>query len=404
MSQIKILRVITRMNVGGPALHVQILAEGLARRGYDTLLAFGKCQPEEGDLPAELPSGHRVVAIDNMARSISPLRDMTATWRLYRLMRRERPAIVHTHTAKAGLAGRVAAFAAGVPVVVHTFHGNSLGGYFSPLASTVLCRIEKLLARFTDIICVVSAQQEREIADRYRVAPRAKIRVVPLGLNLNEDLGQPVALPRDGVLRVGWLGRMVPIKGVPLLAAIIEETLRRDVPVQFLVAGDGPEGRCLGDVCGRYGRERLEWNGWERDVRAFIGRCDVLIQTSANEGTPVALIQGMAGGRPFVSTPAGGVVDLVCGSARLEQNGCRWHANGVLAPPHPAAFADTLEHLVRNPDLVPQMGLAGRRVAGDRFHAERLVDDIDNLYRELLHERPTTVPCYEAPKLTGESG
>jgi len=404
MSQIKILRVITRMNVGGPALHVQILSEGLARRGYKVVLAAGKCQAEEGDLPAELPPGHEMVAIENLARSISPLRDLTAAWKLYRLMRRERPAIVHTHTAKAGLVGRIAAFAAGVPIVVHTFHGNSLSGYFSPRVSALLCRIEKLLARFTDRICVVSAQQEREIADRYRIAARAKIRVVPLGLKLGEDLRTPIACSREGVLRVGWLGRMVGIKGVPLLAAVIEEAARRNLPVRFLVAGDGPESGCLDDIARRYGPERLQWNGWERDVRGFIGGCDLLLQTSANEGTPVALIQGMAAGRPFLSTPAGGVVDLVCGPTR-EQDGCRWYANGVLAPADAPAFVNAIEHMLGDPVLLPQMGLAARRFAAERFQAERLVDDVDRLYRELILERlAANAPYSELQKLTGESG
>jgi glycosyltransferase involved in cell wall biosynthesis len=192
---------------------------------------------------------------------------------------------------------------------------------------------------------------------------------------------------------------------VPLLAAIIEETVRRNLPVQFLVAGDGPESGCLDDIARRYGPRRLQWNGWERDVRGFIGRCDLLIQTSANEGTPVALIQGMAAGRPFVSTPAGGVVDLVSGPDRSDLNGCRWYTNGVLAPRDPGAFVDTIERLVTDPAVIPQMGLAARRFAAERFQAKRLVDDIDRLYRELLHERlPAKAAYSELRKLTGESG
>jgi glycosyltransferase involved in cell wall biosynthesis len=262
-----------------------------------------------------------------------------------------------------------------------------------------------MLARFTDRICVVSAQQEREIADRYHIAPRAKIRVVPLGLDLSEDLRQPVASPRDGVLRVGWLGRMVGIKGIPLLAAVIEEVARRDLPIRFLVAGDGPERGRLEDIAERFGPDRLQWNGWQQDVRGFIGGCDILMQTSLNEGTPVALIQGMAAGRPFVSTPVGGVVDLVSLPALREQDGCLWHANGVLTPPNPVTFANTLEYLLRDPALIPRMGLAARRFAAERFQAERLVDDMDRLYRELIHECSLAKPQYsELRRLTGESG
>ena len=405
MKRLKILRVITRLNVGGPSLHVQVLAEGLEQRGYEVVLAAGKCLAEEGDLPVEISPGQELVVIENLARSISPLRDLAAAWRLYRLMRRERPAIVHTHTAKAGLVGRIAACMAGVPIIVHTFHGNSLSGYFSPRVSTLLCRIEKLLGQFTDRICVVSTQQEREIADRFRIAPRSKIRVVPLGLKLGEDLRQPVAGLRDGVLRVGWLGRMVGIKGIPLLAAVIDEVARRDLPVRFLVAGDGPERGCLEAVAERCGPDRVQWNGWQQDVRGFIAECDILMQTSVNEGTPVALIQGMAAGRPFISTPAGGVVDLVSLPALHEQDGCNWHVNGVLTPPNPVHFANTFEYLLRNPALVPRMGLAARCFAAERFQAERLVDDMDRLYRELIHECLPAKPRYsELRRLTGESG
>lgn len=405
MEQIRILRVITRLNVGGPALHVQILSDGLARRGYRTVLAAGQCLPGEGDLPVELPPSHRSVTIEKLARSISPLRDLAAVWKLYRIMRQERPAIVHTHTAKAGLVGRVAACAAGVPVVVHTFHGNSLSGYFSPLASAVFRGIEKLLALSTDRICVVSEQQRREIVDQHRIAPHSKVRVVPLGLDLAEELRLPVAQSDNRVLRVGWLGRLVGIKGVPLLAAIIDESARRGLPVQFQVAGDGPERACLQEVAQRYGPDRLQWNGWRRDVAAFIAGCDVLIQTSANEGTPVALIQGMAAGRAFISTPAGGVVDLVRPPQLMAQNGCRWFANGVLAPPDPAPFADAFEHLVGNPGSVRRMGSEARRFAAERFQAERLVNDMDRLYRELIAARLPAMSRFAAlPKLTGESG
>jgi glycosyltransferase involved in cell wall biosynthesis len=404
VKHVKILRVITRMNVGGPALHVQML-EQLARRGYDTVLAAGTCLPDEGDLPVELPAGHKLVIIGKLARSVSPVRDLAAAWTLYRLMRRERPAIIHTHTAKAGLLGRLAACAAGVPIVVHTFHGNSLSGYFSPRASALICRIEKMLARFTDCICVVSAQQEREIADRYRIAPRRKLRIVPLGLDLTEELRKPVADPDNRMLRVGWLGRMVGIKGMPLLVAIIEESVRRKLPVQFLVAGDGPERRYLQEAAERYGPDRLRWDGWRDDAGAFIDGCDLLIQTSANEGTPVALIQGMASGRPFVSTPAGGVVDLVCHPVLHEEDGCRWFANAVLALPNPSSFVNAFECLIRNPAMVRQMGSTARCFAGERFQGERLLDDMDHLYRELIEARLRFTNVHSPLRgLTGELG
>jgi glycosyltransferase involved in cell wall biosynthesis len=346
-------------------------------------VAAGTCDEREGDIPARIPPGAAITPLNAMSRAISPLRDLAAVWQAYRLMRRERPAIVHTHTAKAGMVGRVAAYAARVPFVVHTFHGNSMSGYFSPVASAIMRGIERVLARFTDRICVVSAQQLEEISGRFKVASRAKVRVVPLGLDLTTELRQPLPELRHGVLTVGWLGRLVEIKDVPLLVAIIEEAVRRGVPIRFFVGGDGPKRALLRDAVARYGPGRLRWTGWERDVSGFLGECHLLVQTSRNEGTPVALIQGMAAGRPFVSTAAGGVVDLARGPVLHEKSGCDWYANAVLAEPQPAAFVDAFQRFLSQPGLLRHMGSSARDFAAERFHSERLVADMDRLYREL---------------------
>jgi glycosyltransferase involved in cell wall biosynthesis len=405
MAQVKVLRIITRMNVGGPALHVLLLSDGLARRGYETLLAAGTCDEAEGDLPLSIPPEQIVLAVENLARSISPGLDLKAAWKLYGLIRRERPAIVHTHTAKAGLVGRIAAAAAGVPVVIHTFHGNSLTGYFSPRVSAVMRAVEKFLARFTDCICVVSAQQQEEIAGRFHIAPRAKIRVIPLGLDLSEELRQPLPDASGRKLRVGWLGRMVPIKGVPLLAGVIDEAARRELPVQFLVGGDGPERAWLENAARRHAPDRLLWNGWEQNPCRFIAGCDVLLQTSINEGTPVALIQGMAAGRPFLSTPAGGVVDLASSPMPRRDDSCRWFGNCVLAEPSPTSFANALGRLSGDAARVREMGANARRFAAARFQAGRLVDEMDLLYRELIAEHlQASAPYTSLQKLTGDLG
>jgi glycosyltransferase involved in cell wall biosynthesis len=381
---LKIVRVITRMNAGGPAVHVCLLAEGLEERGYQSLLVAGVCEEEQGDIPARIPPDLQMATVPWLSRSISPLRDLAALWSVYRLIRREKPSIVHTHTAKAGMVGRVAALLAGVPIIVHTFHGNSLRGYFSPLASAVFRRIERLLARITDRICVVSNQQLEEISGEFRVARAEKIRVIPLGLDLEAELRQPLPQLSDGVLRVGWIGRLVEIKGVPLLIATIEEAARRDLPIEFLVAGDGPERKQIQTAVDRFGSGRVRWSGWVRDICDFAASCHVLIQTSKNEGTPVALIQGMAAGRPFVSTAAGGVVDLVIGAPLRREGGCGWYRNGVLASADPISLASALEHFLSSPSCLEQMGSAARQFAAERFRKERLAADLDLLYRELL--------------------
>lgn len=375
------MRVITRLNIGGPAIHTLLLTREMAAREYRTVLVAGSCEPEDGDMGYLAGAGDSVRWVPELSRSVRPWRNLRALWRLWRLLRQERPAIVHTHTAMAGCLGRLAAILSGAPVIVHTFHGNSLAEYFSRRQSGLFRRIERLLARFTDALCVVSEQQAGELSAGFHIAPAHKFRVVPLGLDLDDYLAlRPPA--NRGPLVVGWFGRMVPVKNVALLAATIEEVLRRGIDVRFVIAGDGPELSALDRV-----RHRVEWLGWQREILPAMARCDVVLQTSRNEGTPVALIQGMAAARPFVSTPAGGVVDMVTGGLARAGAGARWYANGVLAESRAGALAGALVALAEDRARVSRMGLAGRAFARRQYRKEALVENLDALYRELLQKR-----------------
>jgi len=387
--QPKLLSILTRLNIGGPAIQVTLLNRQLARLGYDTTLVTGSCEPHEADMTWLLQPADRVILLPQMSRSVSPARDLAALWQLYRLIRRERPDIVHTHTAKAGALGRIAAFLARVPVIVHTFHGNSLSGYFSAPASLLARLAERALARLTDRICGLSPRQLRELAHTLAIAPPEKFCLTPLGLDLAPELALPAPAPPDPCLTVGWLGRFVPVKNVPLLAGIVDETLRRSSHIRFLVAGDGPDRQHLQQAIARSGGH-LEWLGWQTDVTPMLARCHLLIQTSRNEGTPVALIQGMAAARPFISTPAGGVVDMMAGPIWKETTNAKWYSNGVLADPHPAAFADAIVELAADPYQLARMGTNARDLAVTQYQQSRLMNDLDCLYRDLLAGHPAT--------------
>jgi len=313
---------------------------------------------------------------------VGPWNNVRALLQLWRLIRDERPTIVHTHTAMAGCVGRLAAGVAGVPIVVHTFHGNSLRHYFSPAASAVFLRIERWLAKVTDAICVVSEQQAVELSEELHVAPRGRFRVVPLGIDLSPYLGIPPPDVTDGRLRVGWLGRLVAVKDPALLLGVIESVASQDLPVEFHVAGDGPARDAIEAAVRRHG-SRMVWHGWQQDIAPLLGRCHMLMQTSMNEGTPLALIQGMAAARPFVSTSVGGVVDMVSGMAeRLV--GADWFRNGVLVPRGAEAFTRVLGEMSRCPSRLIAMGRNGRQFAVERHSKERLCKDLDALYRELI--------------------
>lgn len=383
--EIRVLRLFSRLNIGGPSIHVILLTAGLRERGYETLLVVGQEEDREGNLLGL--AGERGVSCTQLAglgREIRLLADLGALWRLGRLMRSFRPDIVHTHTAKAGVLGRLAARLAGVPVVVHTYHGHVLHGYFGPLKSAFFRNAERLLGHASDALLAVSEAVRQDLVG-FGVAPESKIRVVPLGLEL-EPLCQP--LPR-GVLRrktgmpldaplVGVVGRLVPIKDIPTFleaAALVHKSFPS---CHFAIVGDGQERRLLEECLPRLALGgAVHFLGWRRDMDAVYGDLDVVVNSSRNEGTPVALIEALAAARPVVATRVGGTPDLLGEQER-----------GLLVPPaDPVALAEAILDCLRRPEAARARALAGRSHVLSKHGVGRLVADIDGLYRELLAER-----------------
>lgn len=379
---LRVLRVITRLNIGGPTVHVNLLTRGLRERGFETTLVAGACSAEDGVAGPGSDVAGSTVRIPEMSKELAPIRDGVALFKLIRLMRAQRPDIVHTHLSKAGVLGRIAALVTGVPVVVHTFHGNTLSAYFSRSANEIFRMVEKALAWGSTCICVVSEQQQREMTERFRIGPREKVRVIPLGLDLwRYSAIEPLTgAPRN--LTVGWVGRMVPIKNVPLLTDIIRTCRARNLKMRFLIAGGGPGEPQILKLMSEIPAGNVAYLGWQTDISKVLAQCDVLIQTSRNEGTPLALIEGMAAGRPFVSTAVGGVTDMVSGQAEASGQS-QWFENGVLCEPSAAAFCDVLQHLQRDVHRLSAMGRSAREFASLHYSSRRLVTDIADLYWDL---------------------
>lgn len=382
--EIRILRLFSRLNIGGPSLHVVLLTAGLEERGYRTRLVIGQEAPGEGnllDFAAE--RGVRCLRMAGLGREIRPLADLWVTWELFRLMRREHPHIVHTHTAKAGAVGRVAAILARTPIVVHTYHGHVLSGYFGQLKTFLFRTIEALLARGTDVLVAVSAAVKRDLVG-LGVAADAKVRVVPLGLELDRFTAD---LPRGRLRRgsevspesplVGIVGRLVPIKDVSTFLAAARRVVAERPAVRFAVVGDGECRRALEEEAHRLGLAgTVHFHGWQRDLAAVYGDLDVVVNSSRNEGTPVSLIEALAAARPVVATAVGGTPDVL-GEDR-----------GWLVPPaDPRALADSILGVLADPQAARRRALAGRSHVLASYSAARLVDDIDALYRELLEAR-----------------
>jgi glycosyltransferase involved in cell wall biosynthesis len=377
-----VFRLFSRLNVGGPAVHVILLTAGLKARGYSTCLAVGKESPREGNLlDLAAAKGVECLQLGTLGRDIRPLSDVRALWRLWRLLRRLRPHVVHTHTAKAGVLGRVAARLAGVPVVVHTYHGHVLRSYFGPVQNAVFRGAERLLGRTTDALVAVSESVKDDLVV-LGVADAAKIRVVPLGLELGGLTG---ALPR-GRLRaqsgapesaplIGIVGRLAPIKDLPCFLAAAARLRGAAPAARFAVVGDGEERAALEAEARRLGLDgAVHFHGWQREMAHVYGDLDVVVNCSRNEGTPVALIEALAAGRPVVATRVGGTPDLLGRGA-----------HGLLVPPgDPAALADAIMDVLRSPEAARARAACGRAYVLRQHSAERLVRDVDHLYRQLL--------------------
>jgi glycosyltransferase involved in cell wall biosynthesis len=383
---IRVLRVIARLNVGGPALHVTYLARGLAERGYETTLVAGDvARGEESMAFVAEQAGVAVVRLEGLSRELSPVRDALAAWRLARLIRALRPDVVHTHTAKAGAVGRAAAVLAGPrrrPVVVHTFHGHVLRGYFGRAGTLLFRAIETALARATDRLVAVSPEVRDELVG-LGVAAADRFSVIRLGIELEPRVafaGDTAELRRrHGVgaetFVVGWFGRMTAVKRTDDLLAALAALRGRGVDGVLLLVGDGDDRARLEQRAHDLGLARsCLFLGYQEDVAPWYALCDAVALTSASEGTPVTIIEALAAGRPVVATDVGGVPDVVD----------EGESGFLVAPGDTEALAERLELLARDPERRASMGAAGRERVLRRYAVERLVDDVDALYRELL--------------------
>jgi glycosyltransferase involved in cell wall biosynthesis len=381
-SPTKVFNIITRLNIGGAAVVVSLLTKKLSQPEYpyQSHLVCGSIEAEEGDM-TYYAREHSVepIVLPEMGRSLHPLRDLGTIWKLYRLLREYKPDVVHTHTSKAGFVGRWAAKLAGVPVIVHTFHGHTFYGYFGPVKTRAFIMLEQMTSPITDTIIALTQGLRRDLADVYHITRKEHITVLPLGLDLEPFAKMPRKggafrlqwnIPQDVPL-IGIVGRFVPVKNHNLFlkaAALI----RKQLPdAHFVLVGDGElhnEIQAQIDSLGL--RDTVTLTGWQKEVTEAYADMDVFVITSVNEGTPVTVIEALATGCPVVTTAVGGLPDLLDGG-RL----------GKLVPTEDAeAVAAGVIETLKNP---PDTSIAQHAMI-DRYGIDRLVSDLDSLYRGLL--------------------
>lgn len=396
---VRVLRIITRMNIGGPAVHVRVLSTRLNPSVYATTLVVGESELGEGDFSSQLPAQLEIIRVAALRRPLGVWADLRAFVRLIRVTCSTRPDIIHTHMAKAGCLGRLAGLAYNRwgpgrgrrAVLVHTFHGHVLDGYFSAWQSSLFVRIERWLARHTDCLIAVSPAIREALLKKGIGCPE-QWRVIRLGLDL-ADLAR-LPLPESGTpVRFGMVGRLVPIKNPGLfLEAVRQAVERRNGPLRGVIVGDGPLRNHLEDEARRLGLEEIvRFTGWQQDLRTVYGGLDAACLTSWNEGTPVALIEAMAAGRAVVATDVGGVRDLLdddgAQSPPIAKGGFRVAARGVLVQPGDAGgLSAALTALAGNPALRRRLGIAARASVISQYAQERLTADMAELYGSLQHK------------------
>ena len=424
----KIVRIIARLNVGGPARHVTWLTAELPRVGYDTVLIAGTVPPGEDDMTYfARAQGVRPVIIQEMSREIS-LKDAITVWKLYRLFVRERPDVVHTHTAKAGTVGRVAGLlyrwlTPSILVArprrcrfVHTYHGHVFHSYYGRLKTRLFLMIEKILARVaTDRIVCLSAQQFREIHHEFGVGRAEQFAVVPLGLDTDvfanwaarrKAARKQLGVDADDCLVVGIVGRLTEIKNHQLFLDVAARYNKGRAgqgglvrqKVRFVVIGDGHLRSSLEAHARALGLgEEVIFTGLRADPENFYAALDIVALTSLNEGTPLTLIEAMACARPVIATTVGGVVDLI--GEPLQSPGANDEGRGDgyricergigVCSGDVDGFVLGLARLANDATLRREMGERGRMFAQSEYSKKRLVADIKNLYDDLLLSKPS---------------
>lgn len=382
-ARVKVLRLIGRLNRGGPVRQLLPLCRDLSRERFDTVLAFGDVEEkEQEDVRPFFEAKVFLERIPHLSRSLHPFRDVAGLTKVAKLLRREKPQILHTHLAKAGVLGRIAARIAGVPIRVHTFHGTNFQGHLGSLASRGSVQLERVLAKSTQALVAVS-QSVREELLTHKIAPPEKIALIPPGLDLDPFLA---VSGRSGALRealrigadeplIGFSGRLVAVKN-PMEFIEAAAAISIAMPqARFAVLGDGPLRETMRAQTEALDlRDRFLFAGWRDDMPACLADLDLLVCSSHSEGMPLGLIEAMAAGCFVVSRPVGGVPELL-ESGRF----------GALIGP--LGEADLESSLLRwLPDRAGREGITrlARESVRERFAARGLVEDVARLYEILL--------------------
>ena len=393
----KVLRIINRFNLGGPTYNAALLSKYLSPE-FETLLYGGAIDKTEGDASFIVRNlGIEPLFIPEMHRSLNLFQDIKAYKKIKKIILEYKPDIVHTHASKAGALGRLAAYKCGVPVIVHTFHGHVFDKYFSILSSTFYINIERYLAKKSSKIIVLSDKQKNDIVNKFKICPEEKVEIISLGFDLDK-FQENIDVKRknfrneyqiaDDEIAIAIIGRLVPIKNHELfLNAVKYVSSRTNKKIKILIVGDGESKNDIQKKAEELNLSFTEnksesknhlitFTSWIKEIDVVVAGADIIALTSLNEGTPVSLIEAQAGNKPIVSTNVGGIENVVIPGE-----------TALLSPNNDMqAFAENLLKLVESEDLRNKLSQQGWENVKKKFHFMRLVNDIKNLYNNLLKQ------------------
>lgn len=378
-NRIRVMRVIARMNVGGPAVQVSGLMRGLNSSNFDHRLYTGFCGPDEADYLDAVATDVDAIRIEGLGRRVNLVGDLRAFVSLVKEIRAFKPNVIHTHTAKAGFLGRIASMVSLYPSIrVHTFHGHLLNGYYGNLKRSLVILTEKFLATFTDRLLAVGGKVRQDLLAAGIGHPE-NFGLMPPGLQITKlpskkDAQEFFSLPSH-IFQCAFIGRVTQIKRPDRLLDVVAEIKKRGIELEFLIAGDGE----LLEAC----RERIAAEelpvkvlGWQSDMERVLAASDIVILTSDNEGTPLSLIQAGMAALPVVTTNVGSIPEVVIDGV-----------TGIVTNVDVMEMADALEKLVGVGGLRARMGFAAQEFTMANFGVNRLVRDHEVLYKRLISNR-----------------
>ena len=394
----RVIRILNRLALGGPVLNAVYLTKHLSP-DFETLLIVGEKEEHEKSaayLANDL--GIDYITIPQMGRAINPANDFFTYQALKKIIKNFKPDIVHTHAAKPGALGRLAASAVKVPVIVHTYHGHVFHSYFNTVKTRFFINAERYLAGKTDAIVVISEQQKKELSNEFKIAPKEKFRLIPLGFDLDKFANcqeeKRIAFRNefgltDDEIAIGIIGRLVPVKNHYLFLKGIKYLLdHSSKKIKAFIIGDGETRSDLENIARevniKFSTQQsavhphpLVFTSWRSDVDVIYAGLDIVVLTSFNEGTPVSLIEAQAANKPIVSTRVGGISDIVV------ENGTALLADIADSE----AFCNHLLQVVKDDDLRTRLGANSRNYVVERFSYRRLMSDMSSLYLELLEKK-----------------